>query len=156
MSLLCERILAVMPNLCEDDPKVDWVDIMWNDLDKRAIGRTSRGGRTIRIILRANQTLEHGAVLARVRSSQIVVNVPSCETVIVAPKSAAKLAECAYVIGNLHIPAQIEAGKLIVPADLSTEAALGRAGIKFKPAFRRFRPMPNALPQLTLAGDLAR
>jgi len=156
VSILCERIIAVLADVPEDDASLDWLDVAWHEMDKHALGRQTRRGHMVRIILPHDQRLEHGAVLAREGSNQIVVNLLPCEALVVNTQSATELAEAAYAIGNLHIPAQIEAGQIILPADGATEAALGRLGISYQVQVRRIRPIPNVLPQLTVVNELVR
>jgi urease accessory protein len=143
-----------MPDFAVDDPAFDPLDIAWHQLSKRALRRTTRGGRAVRIILPASQRLEHGAVLSQSESQQIIVNVPPSQTLVIQPASATELSRIAYAIGNLHIPAQIHEARIIVPADLSTEAALGRLGIAYQLQLLRFAPIPNVLPQLSIAEEL--
>jgi urease accessory protein len=151
VSVFCERIITVLTDVPENDPAIDIVDLAWHELDQRALACRSRSGRTVRIVLPHDQRLEHGAVLLREGSNQLVVNLLPCQSLVIEPPSATELAEAAYAIGNLHVPAQIEAGRIVLPADLATEAALGRLGISYQVRLRRIRPMPNVLPQLTIA-----
>lgn len=155
MSILCERIIAVLADPPQDDPAIDWFDVAWHELDKQALGRRSRAGRMVRIILPADQRLEHGAVLSRDGSRQVVVNLLPCQALVIKTPSAAELARAAYAIGNLHLPAQIEADQIILPAGAATEAALGSLGIAYRSQVRRIRPTPGIPPRLTVAEELS-
>jgi urease accessory protein len=155
VSILCEYISAVLAGAAADDPNLDWLDVSWQELDKRALERQTRLGRMVRIILPANQRLEHGAVLARDGLHQIVINVIPCESLMIESQSAAELAHAAYVAGNLHLPAQIEDGRIILPADPATQAALDSRGISYRVQVRRIRPIPDILPRVTIAGGLS-
>jgi urease accessory protein len=156
VSILCERIIAVMAEVPEDDPALDWIDVGWHELDKRALSRKSRRGQAVRIILPHDQRLEHGAVVAREGSLQIVINLLPCPALVIDARSATELAQAAYAIGNLHVPAQIESGQIILPADRATEAALGGLGISYQVQTRRISPIPNVIPKLTVANNLTR
>jgi urease accessory protein UreE len=152
VSILCERIIAVLAEAPEEDAALDYVDIAWHELDKRAMKLRSRRGRLARILLAHDQQLKHGAVLAE----QLVVNVLPCESLVIEVPSATELAQAAYAIGNLHLPAEITGGRIILPADNSTEAALDRLGIAYRVELRRISPMRNILPQITVASELRR
>jgi urease accessory protein len=156
MTILCQRIIEVLPDVPENDPAFDCVDVAWHELGKRALARPSRSGRPLRIILPHDQRLEHGAVLFRAAGRQIVVNLLPCPVLVIDCRSPTEFARAAYAVGNLHIPAQIEDGRIILPADAPAEAALGRLGIACQAQFRRLRPMPGVLPRLTVAASLAR
>jgi urease accessory protein len=156
VSILCERIIAVLPDVPESDSAIDFIDVAWHELDRRALARQTRAGVAIRIVLPHDQRLEHGAVLARERSHQIVVNLIPCKALVIETRSATDLAQTAYAVGNLHLPAQIEEGRIILPADVPTEAALGRLGISYQVRTRRIRPVANLLPRLAVAARLAK
>jgi len=155
-SILCERIITTLADVPEGDPTIDLVDIAWQELDQRALARQSRRGRAVRIVLPHDQRLDHGAVLAREGSVQIVINLMPCPALVIAPRSTTELAEAAYAIGNLHLPAQIEDGRIILPADVATEADIGRLGISYQLQTRRIRPMQNAIPRVTIGSELKR
>jgi urease accessory protein len=153
-SLLCQRILSVLKNVPPDDPAIDLVDIHWHELPLRALRRRSRGGRTVRILLPADQQLEHGAVLIRENRMTLALNLLACDALVIRPRSAAQAAQIAYAIGNLHLPAQVGAREIVLPADDATEAALGRLGVQYGLKSRRVRISDTGFPPVTVAATL--
>jgi urease accessory protein UreE len=106
----------------------------------------------VRVILPPDQFLDHGAQLAIDGAIRIVVNLAPCRALVIRG-SAQELCKAAYAIGNLHIPAEINSGEILLPADETVEAALGRLGIAYRLDLRRIRPMLQSLPRVGISGD---
>jgi len=136
----------------ESAPGFDVVDISWSEHGRRTLRRRSRAGLLVRVILPVDEFLEHGSVLCGV-DQPIVVNLLACRALVIRPGDAARMAEICYTIGNLHIPAEIGTGEILIPATEGTEAALGRAGISCEMEIRRVRPRLGDLPRLELGRE---
>jgi urease accessory protein len=130
---------------------MDLVDIHWHELNLRALRRRSRGGLTVRIILPADQRLEHGAVLACDGTGSVVINLLPCDALVIRAESPAQSAQIAYALGNLHLPAEISDVEISLPASEATQAALGRLGIQYELKSRRLRPSETGLVRPTVA-----
>jgi urease accessory protein len=150
-AILCQRIIEVQPDFDEHDPALDLLDINWKDLDRRALARQSRQGRSLRLILGADQKLAHGAVLWRDQDRKLIVHLLPCQVIVIDSLAPLKLARLAYAIGNLHLPAEIRRKQIILPADEPTEAAIGRLNVRYSIDTRRIHPISDYLPRVTVA-----
>jgi urease accessory protein UreE len=150
-AILFQRILEVQPDFDELDPALDLLDINWKDLDRRALAGRSRSGRPVRLVLGAGQKLAHGAVLWRDQDRRLIVNLLSCQVIVIDSLRPLKLARLAYAIGNLHLPAEIGRNQIVLPADEPTEAAIGRLNVRYSIDSRRIHPITDYLPRITVA-----
>ena len=151
-TILCRGVLRVIADVDADGGALDRLDIHWHEQGRRALRRQSRGGLLVRVILPAGQVLEHGSVLGDDLHPMILVNVLACAALVIRPSTPERLAEISYAVGNLHLPAEIREGQIVIPATEAAEAALGRAGIVYGLETRRVRPRLEDLPRIAL-GD---
>jgi len=146
-AIFCQNLLGMMTLPEFEDAAVDLVDIEWQERGKRVLRRQSRTGRAFRILLPANQFLDHGAIIARDDERAVAINILPCEAFVMRG-SPDQLISIAYGLGNLHLPAEIGRAEIIVPASQFAEAALGKLGIKFEAATRRIQVAFELLPRL--------
>src|SRR4051812_38382888 len=115
--MLCDRILG---NL--SDPggarwlakRPDPIDVLWHECASRAMRKTSRAGRSFRILLQLGVTLRHGDILAEDATSIAAVHVVPAEVLVARPRNMREMAAVALEIGNLHAPAQASGDELLV------------------------------------------
>lgn len=158
--MLSDRILG---NVNDDPPTGPWsgrrqdvVDVRWHECGRRALRKTTRGGRPLRILLPLGVGLRHGDVLADLGDGIAVVHVEPAEVLVVRPRDPAELARVALEIGNLHAPVAVEGGDLIVIPDGPVEAVLGELGVPHDRQHRRFVPdRLIAAPAAVPAADFA-
>jgi len=154
-SILCQRIIAVRPEISDTTAGIDFLDLTWRQMQMRALAGVTRGGQAIRIILPADQCLEHGCVLAEAAGRQIVTNLLLTDVLAIRPDSPLALAKAAYALGNLHLPIQIVDNEILINATSAAEAALVHMGISFFHETRRFRPDTHGIPVFTVRPDTA-
>ncbi|MDP9173185.1 MAG: hypothetical protein M3O30_04870 [Planctomycetota bacterium] len=155
-SFLVQRIIETDDVPLDPDGRTDILDIDWQERGKRALRATTRQGRLVRILLPANQFLDHGSVLISDEVLRIIVNISPCELLVVAADSAQRLATLAYAIGNAHLPAEIRGGKILIPASDATEAGLGQLGIPFQTSVGRVMPECDLMPRISINLDSGR
>jgi urease accessory protein len=153
---LCQKIIRVIADFDDADGAFDLLDIQWPEHGGRALRGQTRGGRPLRIILPADQSLEHGSVLRDEEGEAIAVNLLPCLAMVICPATPHELATISYAIGNLHLPAEIGAEEILIPASESTQAAVGRAGIPFDLDMRRVRTRRDDLPRVQLSSEFQR
>jgi|GEM_PF-5141346 len=153
-AILCQRIFEVQPDFDPLDPALDLFDIHWKDLDRRALSGKSKRGRTVRLVLGADQKLVHGAVLWRDAKRRLVANLLPCQVIVIESLPPVEMARLAYAIGNLHLPAEIREGRIMLPADDAAEAAIGRLNARYKLDNCRIHPITDWLPKISIASEL--
>src|ERR1700678_2656667 len=151
--MLCERILGnvqASPALFSSPPRrCDELEIRWWELDRRALRNVTRSGRNVRILLPLGQALADGDVLFDDGQTIIVLRVASAGVLVVRPSDSTEMGIVALVAGNLHAPAEVIDGQILIAPDGPVEAALAELGIAFERQVRRFRPRRCAgMPEL--------
>ncbi|HEV7302260.1 MAG TPA: hypothetical protein VGN72_23175 [Tepidisphaeraceae bacterium] len=143
--MLYDRILS-----SADVEPSDSVDIAWHECAARALRKTTRARREVRILLPLGRSLRDGDVLAAEATgvaregeqlAVLRVHVPACEVWVTDPVDPDALATVALELGNLHVPVQVSNGRLIVIADGPTREALDRYGVPFRTERRVFAPL---------------
>ena len=86
--------------------------------------------------------------------SCIALNVLPAEMLVGSPADAGAMARLGYEIGNLHVPMEIDGGKIIAPSDGPIEAAFERAGVAFAVETRRFQPTCRSLIEVAIAPQM--
>ena len=157
--MLCERILGNVeadPSLLSSPPRrPDELEIRWWELDRRALRKTTTGGRDVRVLLPLGQALADGDVLYDNGETLIVLRVIPEEVIVVRPRDMAEMGIVALVTGNLHAPAEILADDILIAPDGPVEAALSELGIAYQRQVRAFHPRRCAgMPTLQISPGL--
>lgn len=154
-TVFCQRVLRTadlaggLGDGCSDP--MDVLDIEWHERGRRTLESRTRAGRCVRVLLSADQAIEHGAILAGNGGARIVVNLVACEVLVIRPVSGVEAARIAYALGNAHVPAQIEPLEILVPASDATESVVRRLGIEFTIRTDLFRPALEELWRVQVA-----
>ncbi|HEX4796025.1 MAG TPA: urease accessory protein UreE [Humisphaera sp.] len=153
--MFCDRI--VTRTIDDDAPREadDYLDVEWWELDRRALRKTTRGGKSIRILLPLGSIIHHGDLLSDGEASVLIqACVIPCEVLIIRPRDSVEMGLLALEIGNLHIPAQIVDCTMRVPADGPAEAVAAGLGIPCERQLVRLEPRRCAgMPQVQLSAD---
>ena len=144
-----ESALPIAPG----DSVPDVLEITWNERGRRSLLRRTRGGRLIRIILPADQSLDHGAVLVEASDLVVVAELLPCQALVIAADTPAELARYAYLVGNAHLPAEIRDASILIPASVSAAAALGQLRVPYRIELCRIRVDRCGLPRVTRSDD---
>jgi urease accessory protein UreE len=136
-------------------PVEDHIDVEWWELDRRALRKTTQGGRQIRVLLPIGQVLRDGAVLSDSQGqSRIRVCLLPCELLVILPRDAGEMGVLALELGNLHIPAEVIDGTVHVIADGPAEAIASDLGIPCRRQLGLFHPRRCAgMPELQISHD---
>ena len=154
--MLCERILGNVEAdafaFSSPPRQRDELEIRWWELDRRALRKTTRSGRHVRVLLPLGQALADGDVLFDDGAVLIVLRVAPAEVLVVRPRDATEMGIVALVIGNLHAPAEVIGWQILIAPDGPVEAALRELGVPFERQVRRFRPLRCAgMPELQIS-----
>ncbi len=157
--MVCERVLGTIHKDADrfsfPPRRQDIVDLHWWELDRRALRKTTHGGRGIRIVLALGESLADGAILHDDGSTLIVCKVLPCEVLVVFPENLTQMGRIALALGNLHAPSQITATEILAAPDGPVEAALNELGVPFERQVRCFTPQRCAgMPMVRVGEDL--
>jgi urease accessory protein len=135
---------------------IDWFDLHWHECRKRLLRKSTRGGRTLRIVLPPGGVMGHGDVVAIESDCVCAAWLIPIEVIVVRPRDTAEMGELALAIGNLHAPAQVNGDELWVIPDGPVEAAIARLGTPHEIAVRRFIPhSQDGVPTFSASSDFA-
>jgi urease accessory protein len=118
----------------------DELEIRWWELDRRALRKTTRCGWPVRVLLPLGQALTDGDVLFDDGKTLVVLSVAPAEVLVVRPRDTTEMGIVALVVGNLHAPAEVIGGQILIVPDGPVEAALHELGVVFERQVCRFRP----------------
>ncbi|QOV87442.1 urease accessory protein UreE [Humisphaera borealis] len=150
-SLLCDQVLCPFDGVA--DARLDHLDLRWDECHRRASVKTTRAGRSVRLILRLGVALRDGDVIADTPECLLVVRVVPCQVLVVRPASAREAALASLELGNLHVPVEVTDTEILTPADGPAMGALSRRGIAYGVETRLFQPTAISGVTWNVAGD---
>lgn len=142
--MIFDRILGNINNL-NDLNKVHIEKIYIDSADslKRILRVVSDHKKEYGIALSENIELRDGDILYKDDKNIIIIKVNGDDVLVIRPKSMTDMGIIAHSLGNRHLQAQFEDGKMIIQYDPLVESELKRDGIdysreniKLKKAFR--------------------
>ena len=137
--MLFERIVGNVERGYVPPEPADVLDVEWHDLARRAIRRASRSGRRVGVLLPRGVFARHGDVLHG-DAGYLQINLLPADVLIAIPADANEMGLIALTLGNMHVPAQVSGGELVVAADAPAEALFRREKVAFATDRRRFEP----------------
>jgi urease accessory protein UreE len=141
LTMFCDRIVSRTTD--GDPPREvdDYLEVEWWELDRRALGKTTRAGRSIRILLPIGTSIHHGDLLSDAEASVLIQAcvIPS-EVLIIRPRDSTEMGLLALEIGNLHVPAEVVDCTIRVAADGPAEEVATQLGIPFERQLARLQP----------------
>jgi urease accessory protein len=97
---------------------IDRLTLEWFETSKRIIHKKTGSGREIVLkFLDKTPNLQQDDVLYADEQVLIVVEILSCEAIVVIPRSTYEIAYVCYEIGNKHLPLFFEDDLLVIPFD---------------------------------------
>jgi urease accessory protein len=117
---------------------IDRLPIEWFEINKRILHKTTLSGKEVVLkILKEGQALKQDDVVFANESFLIVIEILTCDTIIIAPKSTYEMACICYEVGNKHLPLFYEENHLLIPFDEPVYRMLEAAGYTIKRADRK-------------------
>src|SRR4051812_1700626 len=108
---------------------VDFVVIEWYEANKRILHKKSKSGREFVLkFLNEAQALAEGDVLWQDETDVVVVEIKTCEAIIIRPDSMYQMASVCYEIGNKHLPLFYSNEEILVPFEVPLFRLLSVAG----------------------------
>ena len=113
-----------------------WID--WYESNKRIIHSKTTSGRPITLkFLNESPELKQGDILWMEEAFAIVVELKTCEAIVLQPTSVLEASFICYEIGNKHLPLFYEGEELLVPFDAPVYKLLQASGYKMKVGQRK-------------------
>ena len=126
-----------------DEFHIERIYLNSEDLLKRILRVTSDHNQEYGISLEKDEKLNDGDLLYNEDNKLIVIKVNQEDVLVIKPSNMTQMGIIAHELGNRHLPAQFEDGKMIIQYDRLVEEKLkkdnlefSRENIKLKKAFR--------------------
>lgn len=118
---------------------IDWLELEWEELNKKIIRKNTVGGTEIAISLQNNEHLHYGDILYEDDDTIIAVRTRLEDVFVVKPKSMQEMGKAAFEIGNRHTPCIIEDDEILVRYDHTLEKLFDEVGVPYERSERRFK-----------------
>lgn len=100
---------------------IDRLQLEWFETSKRILHKRTGSGRelVLKFLNKSHQLLQDDVLYAD-QDSLIVVEILSCDAIVIIPRSTYEMAYICYEIGNKHLPLFFEENLLLIPFDEPT------------------------------------
>lgn len=122
---------------------VEKIYINSEDSLKRILRTISDHNKEYGIALEKNKELKDGDILYKDDKNMVIIKIKGDDVLVIRPKDITEMGIIAHNLGNRHLQAQFEDGKMIIQYDSLVEGELKKDGInysrenlKLKKAFR--------------------
>lgn len=119
--------------------EIDWLELEWEELNKRILRKTTEGGREVAISLEESGTLRYGDVLFEDGNTLVAIRTKLEKVYVVKPKTMQEMGKAAFEIGNRHTPCIIEDDEILVRYDHTLDELLDDVGVAYEQSERRFK-----------------
>ena len=110
---------------------IDRLSLEWYETNKRILHRQTGSGKEVTLkFLTEAPNLQQDDVLYEDENSLIVVEILSCEAIVLKPASLYAMAYACYEIGNKHLPLFYENDSLLIPYEAPLFRTLQAAGFE--------------------------
>ena len=116
--MIIKEKIGNLSSFDEEGRPIDRVQVEWFETSKRIMHKkTGSGTEIILKFLDKTPNLKQDDVLFADDQVLIVVEILSCEAIVVIPRSTYEMAYVCYEIGNKHLPLFFEDDLLVIPFD---------------------------------------
>lgn len=119
--MLIKEKIGNLSSFNDEGRPIDRLPVEWFETSKRIMHKRTGSGKEIVLkFLNKSPNLHQDDVLFADDHSLIVVEIMSCEAVVIIPRSTYEMAYACYEIGNKHLPLFFEENLLMIPFDEPT------------------------------------
>ncbi|WP_053364827.1 urease accessory protein UreE [Bacillus sp. FJAT-27245] len=121
------------------DKNIDWLELEWEELNKRIFRKQTVNGTDIAVSLENSGTLRFGDVLYEDENTLVAIRTKLEKALVIKPKTMREMGKVAFEIGNRHTPCIIEDNEILVRYDHTLEKLLDEVGVIYEQSERRFK-----------------
>ncbi|GAJ98242.1 MULTISPECIES: urease accessory protein UreE [unclassified Geomicrobium] len=136
--MIITEVLGNIQNGHPEKEMKEWLEVEWEELNKRRMRRTTDQGREIAIKLEDAQHLHVGDVLYEDHDVQIVLRTKMEPVFVVYPKSMQEMGKASFELGNRHTPCLVEEDRITVRYDATLERLFDEIGVQYEQESQRF------------------
>ncbi len=137
--MIIKEIVRNLEDFDSTSKKIDWLELEWEELNKRILRKKTESGKEIAISLEASGSLRYGDVLYEDEDTLIVLRTKLEQAYVIKPKTMEEMGKAAFEIGNRHTPCIIEEDEILVRYDHTLEKLLDDVGVSYEQSERRFK-----------------
>jgi len=116
--MIIKEKIGNLSSFNDEGRPIDRIQLEWFETSKRIVHKRTGSGKEIVLkFLNNAPNLQQDDILYADEYSLIVVEILSCEAIVVIPRSTYEMAYICYEIGNKHLPLFFEENLLLIPFD---------------------------------------
>ncbi|WP_017729056.1 urease accessory protein UreE [Halalkalibacterium ligniniphilum] len=133
-----QKVLGNIESIDTCENTVEWVELDWDELNKRILRKTTDKGRDLAIVM-DEQGLRYGDILHQESSRVIAVRTRLEPAYVITPDSMTQMGKVAFELGNRHTPCVVEENRIIVRYDSTLEVLFKEIGVDYERTEERFK-----------------
>lgn len=137
--MIITEIMGNLNNLSSSNKTIDWLELEWEELNKRILRKQTENGTDVAISLENGSHLHFGDVLYEDEEKLIAIRTKLEKVYVIRPKTMQEMGKMAFEIGNRHTPCIIEDDGILVRYDHTLEKLMDEVGVTYEQAERRFK-----------------
>ncbi|KOP65439.1 urease accessory protein UreE [Paenibacillus solani] len=137
--MIITKIAGHLDNFSSSDKAIDWLELEWEELNKRILRKQTENGRDVSISLENGSHLHYGDVLYEDEDTLIAIRTKLEKVYVIKPKTMREMGKAAFEIGNRHTPCIIEDDEILVRYDHTLEKLMDEVGVTYEQSERRFK-----------------
>ncbi|WP_257350384.1 urease accessory protein UreE [Pseudalkalibacillus decolorationis] len=137
--MLIQKVIRNIDDEKEAPKRREWIELDWEELNKRILRKTTDQGTDVAISLDQDQPLHFGDLIYEDKERQIAVRTKLEEVIVIHPKTITEMGKAAFELGNRHTPCLISENEIIVRYDHTLGKLLEEVGVGYERSERRFK-----------------
>jgi len=137
--LLITKIAGHIDDFKSSNKNIDWLELEWEDLNKRILRKETENGTDVSISLESTSSLRYGDVLYEDEDTLFAIRTRSEKVYVIKPKTMQEMGKMAFEIGNRHTMCIFEDDEILVRYDQTLEKLIDEVGVSYEQAERRFK-----------------
>ncbi|ARK32777.1 urease accessory protein UreE [Halalkalibacter krulwichiae] len=121
-----------------DFDKLEWIELDWEELNKRIIRKHTDKGREIAITLDHNTHLHVGDIVFQDDNSIIAIRTKLEPAYVIKPTTFTEIGKVSWELGNRHTPCIVTDSEIVVRYDETLETIFKKVNVAYEKTERRF------------------
>jgi urease accessory protein len=143
--IVLKKVLGHTDDIELENEYRDYIDLEWQQLNKKRLRTRTVQGREVAIILKDDVNLSSGDILFSSDDLEVVVRARKEPALVIYPETPLEMGKACYQLGNRHLPCLITEEEIIVRYDNTLVPVLEEVGVRYEKTERRFtRPFKYA------------
>lgn len=137
--MLFTKAVGNLDNFKSSDKNIDWLEVEWEDLNKKILRKQTQSGRDVSIALEEGDHLHYGDILYEDENTLIAIRTKLEKVYVITPKTMQEMGKIAFEIGNRHTACIIEDHEILVRYDHTLVKLMDEVGVTYEQSERMFK-----------------